>query len=195
MRLSTSFSLAAATRRHALRPFGMAVRTGGCKLREECPIWSTPEQWGVPAGGEMLTWHFAGGSCRPSAALLCLQGERTLPPVLRSGHGPGEFRIAGLPYQGSWNDGSAFHFTELGRATSQVQVPGNRGSGWAPASKRGNRRMSIDGKGGATVDRVPEQERALPFPDHLGKEPQTRDALDSPCGCSTRSRPNRRTVS
>ena len=76
---------------------------------------------------------------------------------------PTEFRIAVLSYQGSWNDGSAFHFTNSVGATVECKFQGT-GVRWLGFrfDDAGKAEVSIDGKVVATVDQYGPG-RDLPF--------------------------------
>ena len=94
----------------------------------------------------------------------------------------------GLSYQGSWHDGSAFHFTNSVGATVECKFQGT-GVRWLGFrfDDAGKAEVSIDGKVVATVDQYGPG-RDLPF-EWSAKEPQARRALNSPAAARREGTP------
>jgi DUF1680 family protein len=162
MRLSTS-SLAGRRYPAALLfgPVALAVRAADASFAKKIDL-EHPERSLVLAGGEMLTWQLAGDRAvlvRPFYAY-----KENEPYYLYFDPAVAQ-RIShrALSYQGSWNDGSAFHFTNSVGATVEGKFQGT-GVRWLGSrfDDAGIAEVSIDGKVVATVDQYGPG-RGLPF--------------------------------
>ena len=162
MRLTTS-SLAGRRYPAAILfgPVALAVRAANGNFAKKIDL-EQPAQSLVPARGEALTWRLAGDPAvlvRPFYAYK--EGEPYYlyfdPAVAdRISH-----RV--LSYQGSWHDGSAFHYTNSIGATAECKFAGT-GVCWLGFrfDDAGKAEISIDGKVVAAVDQYGPG-RNLPF--------------------------------
>ena len=142
-------------------PVALAVHAASPNFAKKIDL-VHPEQSLLPVSGEALTWRLAGDPAvlaRPFYAYK--EGE---PYYLYFDPAAGN-RVShhSLSYQGSWHDGSAFHFTNSVGATVECKFQGT-GVRWLGSrfDDAGKAEVSIDGKFVATVDQYGPG-RNLPF--------------------------------
>jgi len=132
-------------------PVALAVRAANGGFAAKIDL-GCPERSLVPARGEPLTWRLAGD---PAVLVRPFYAYKEGEPYYLYFDPAAAKRIPhrALSYQGRWNDGSAFHFTNSVGATVEYKFEGT-GVRWLGFryDDAGKAEVSIDGKVIATVD-------------------------------------------
>ena len=142
-------------------PVALAVRAADAGFAKKIDL-EHPEQSLVPAPGEALTWHLGSD---PTVLVRPFYAYKEAEPYYLYFDPAAANRIphSRLTYQGHWNDGSAFHFTNAVGATAEGKFEGT-GVRWLGFrfDDAGKAEISIDGKVVAAMDQYGPG-RNLPF--------------------------------
>jgi uncharacterized protein len=142
-------------------PVALAVRAASANFAVKIDL-NHPEKSLTEARGEALTWRLAGD---PAVLVRPFYAFKEGDPYYLYFDPAAANRIShrAVLYQGSWNDGAAFHFTNSVGATAECKFQGT-GIRWLGFrfDDAGKAEVSIDGKVVATVDQFGPG-RNLPF--------------------------------